>query len=191
MVPFQNDLLQLVRKQVVAQFGEAWFLRQWSWPNPDAGHLRLKLPPSAQLGCWPRKHVDLRIRPAAELLAEVALPSYLRPEVAYVGCWSFDGSEQVAMTDFWILVLENAASGQSPTCVVLPTLVLLGYLRCSADAGRQYLYFTQEGECFASPSLQTELAALRERHGPRIFSSRFYLTPYVNAWHLLAEEGCV
>lgn len=181
--------MQLVRKQVVAHFGEAWFLRQWAWPNPDAGHLRLKLPPHADSGYWARKKVDLRIRPAARVIAEAALPVYLRPEVTHVGCWSFDGAEQVAMTDFWVLVLEKADSDQSPTYVVLPTLELLGYLRSSADAGRLYLYFTHAGECYASPSLQTRLFILVP-YGPRILSSRCCLTDYVNAWGRLAGNGC-
>lgn len=189
MAPAENTLLQLVREQVVAQFGEAWFLRQWAWPNPDANHLRLKLPPYVEPGGWPRQQVDLRIRPAAERLAEATLPGHLRPAVAHVGCWSFDGAEQVALTDFWILVLENAGPTQSPTYVVLPTLVLLGYLRSSADAGRLYLYFTHQGECYASPSLRTKLSAL-VTYGPRTSTSCVCLTLYLNAWYQLAGDGC-
>ena len=179
-----EQLVSLIKREVVRCFGEAWFLRRWSWPNPDVGHLRLKLPAGPETSCWPRRHIDLRIRLAAEFLSADALPEQLRPEVARIGCWSFDGAEQVAMTDFWILVLEDGVT-QTPTCVVLPTEVLLHYLRRSADAGQLYVYFTPAGECYASPSLQTSFSALRVTHGPRSFSSSFNLTHYLNAWYQL------
>lgn len=78
-------LLQLVRKQVVACYGEDWFLRDWLWPNPDAGYLRLKLPSGFDPDGWRRRQVDLRIRPVAEVISEAAVPDYLRPEVVHVG----------------------------------------------------------------------------------------------------------
>ena len=180
-----DSVLQLVRQQVVAHYREAWFLRQWTWPNPDAGHLRLKLPSGFDYGCWTRRRVDIRIRPAAKLLAGAALPDSLRPEVAHVGCWSFDGAEQVAMTDFWVLVLEDGIN-ECPTCVVLPTEVLLDTLRRSAEAGRLFLYFTSRGECFTSPSLQTKLTAL-VTYGTRTVISSCCLTRYLNAWDQLAS----
>lgn len=184
-----TPLLELVQKQVVGQFGEAWFLRQWAWPNPDAHHLRLKLPLCGLSGVRSRHPIDLRIRPAAALLTEAALPDHLRPEVAHVGCWSFDGAEQVAMTDFWILVLEKSTPSLITTCVVLPTSVLLGHLRCSAEVGRLYLYFTHEGQCYASPSLRTDLSAL-VTYSTYVISSQMGLTQYLNAWHLLADDLC-
>lgn len=186
MFPTTNPLVQLVRKLVVTQFGEAWFLRQWAWPNPDAGHMRLKLPHYLESNGWPRQQVDLRIRPAVELMADV--PDYLRPDVAYVGSWSFDGAEQVALTDFWILVLEPTSPYPSPICLVLPTRILLDSLHNSADAGRLYLYFTPAGECYVSPSLQTGLADRRQIHGPGSFSSSRCFTRYLNAWHQLAND---
>ncbi|GAA3969673.1 hypothetical protein GCM10022407_14480 [Hymenobacter antarcticus] len=189
MAPSENTPLQWVRKQVVAHFGEAWFLRQWAWPNPDAYHLRLQLPLSGLSGIKSRRPIDLRIRPAAKLLTEAAVPDHLRPEVSHVGCWSFDGAEQVAMTDFWILVLEEPGPGPTTTGFVLPTLELLNYLRCSAEVGRLFLYFTRSGQCYASPSLGTNLSALMT-HGPRVTSSRVSLTHQLNAWHLLADAPC-
>ena len=131
LAPSENTLLRLVRKQVVAQFGEAWFLRQWAWPNPEAHRLRLKLPHWAHPAGHHRHPIDLRIRPTAALLSETALPDHLRPEVTRVGCWSFDGVEQMAMTDFRILVLEKPTPS-----LMLPTLALPGYLRYSVKVGR-------------------------------------------------------
>ena len=69
---------------------------------------------------------------------------------------------------------------------MLPPIELLGYLRCSADAGRLYLYFTPAGGCYASPSLDTKLSAL-VRYGPRIMSSRVSLTHHLNAWYQLGS----
>jgi len=105
-----------------------------------------------------------------------------------VGCWSFDGAEQVAMTDFWVLALQEPASSPTTTCLVLPTLELLGYLRCSAEVGRLYLYFTQAGQCYASPSLCTKLSVL-VTYGSRVIASRVSLTHHLNAWHLLADDS--
>ena len=117
------------------------------------------------------------------------MPDHLRPGVTYVGCWSFDGAEQVAMTDFWILALEEPTPSPTITCVVLPTLVLLDYLRRSTDKGRLYLYFTHAGQCYASPSLRTKFSAL-VTDGSRVTASRVSLTHHLNAWHLLADDRC-
>ena len=183
-----KQLLSTVKQQIVSHFGEVWFLHPWPWPNPDAGHLRVRIPLANEHAGWTGKHIDLRIRPAVELLTDAAVPGHLRPGVIGIGCWFFDGAEQVAMTDFWILVLEEAIPHRPPTCVVLPTSVLLNYLRRSADTGWLYLYFTHAGVCYTSPCLETNLSTLRVAHGPGSFSFRYSLTSYLNAWYQLA--GC-
>lgn len=122
-------LQHLVKQQMATHFPVVTFLENHSWPNPDPGHLQVKLPPSINSGRWPRKFLELRIRHSPDLSTVATVPAIVsadvRGEVAHVGCWSFNGVEQVAMTDFWVLVLGDVA--QSLHFVVLPSLEL-GYL---------------------------------------------------------------
>ena len=135
----------------------------------------------------PRRVLDLRIRPSPDFVADAAVPRAVRLAVAHIGCWQFDGAEQVAMTDFWVLTLP-VADASPLRCVVLPPAMLLALLRRAKRPGQLILYFTNRGECYVSPSLQTELGRLYKAVGPQVRTSSVALSAYVNGWHQVVEE---
>ena len=180
-----ESLLPLIETRLRSYLGELDFQTHWPWPNPDAGHVRVR---GRELGTWgwpTRRTLDLRIRPSADFVAHAAVPTAVRQAVAHIGRWQFDGAEQVAMTNFWVLTLP--ATGDTLRCVVLPPTVLLALLRRANRPGQLILYFTNAGECYISPSLQTRLDGLHKAAGPHVRTSGAGLSAYVNGWHQVVE----
>lgn len=182
MIP--ESLLPLIETRLRPYLGELDFQTHWPWPNPDAGHVRVR---GRELGTWggPTRCIDLRIRPSADFVAHTAVPTAARRAVAHSGRWQFDGAEQVAMTDFWVLTLP--ATGDTLRCVVLPPTTLLALLRRANRAGQLTLYFTNAGECYGSPLRQTRLGGLRQAPGPHVGTSVADLSAYVDGWHQVVE----
>ena len=188
LFPVFERLQHLVKQQLATHFPEATFLAPHSWPNPDPGHLQVKLPYSCNSGRWPRKFYELRLRQSPDFVAAAAVPAQARAHVAHVGCWAFDGAEQVAMTDFWVLALGDLA--QPLQYVVLPSPRLRYLLHRAPDAGQLCLYFTPGGRCFAQPPSPADLSSWQTVYPPHLSTSEMELTPYLGAWHQLElDEG--
>ena len=82
-----EHLQRLVQQQVATHFPRAIFWAPHLCPNPDPGHLHVKLPPSGNSGRLPRRFYELRLRHSPDLVAAAALPNLVRGNVAHVGAW--------------------------------------------------------------------------------------------------------
>lgn len=178
-----SPLLQALNDQLRPYLHDLCWQQSWDWPNPDAGHVRLR---GRALHSGERRTLDLRVRHSADLVAGQARPVAAGPAVAHVGRWLFDGAEQVAMTDFWVLALD--AGSRPPLCVVLPTPALLRLLRQARQPGQLLLYFTATGACYDCPPQPAKRADPHRNQEPDGWTSVANLSRYTNGWHQFVEE---